>query len=377
LTPTFKIINASAGSGKTFALAERVLTKILKSQDDDYFKRILALTFTNKAAQEMKERVLYSLKEFSIPENNKNPSPLFNEVKKRLNFSNEEINRKSKTRLTKILHDFSFFQIDTLDSFSHHIIRSFANELNYSSDFNVTIDNQDIIEEAVSQVFNNNNKDQNNLLIDFAIKKISEGKSWDVEHDLKEFAEAIFNENQFKDIEDSSSTSYKGYNKLKRDLENKKQNELRKKTEILQKIDVFFKAQEFEIMFTRNAFPKFLDKVKENDFTWKSVSSIESLFLKGTLIKNACYDKTPSQAMEFVTKTEGLFLKLKTILVNISTINSFENSVTPTALLKTIKKHFKDIQKEKNQISISEFNEIINKEIRNQPISFLYEKLGC
>ena len=113
-----------------------------------------------------------SLVKVSIPENNKNPSPLFNEVKKRLNFSNEEINRKSKTRLTKILHDFSFFQIDTLDSFSHHIIRSFANELNYSSDFNVTIDNQDIIEEAVSQVFNNNNKDQNNLLIDFAIKKI-------------------------------------------------------------------------------------------------------------------------------------------------------------------------------------------------------------
>ena len=376
MTPTFEIINASAGSGKTFALAERVLTKILKSQDDDYFKRILALTFTNKAAQEMKERVLHSLKEFSIPENNKNPSPLFNEVKKRLNFSNEEINRKSKTRLTKILHDFSFFQIDTLDSFSHHIIRSFANELNYSSDFNVTIDNQDIIEEAVSQVFNNNNKDQNNLLIDFAIKKISEGKSWDVEHDLKEFAEAIFNENQFKDVEDSSSTSYEGYNKLKRDLEKKKQNELRKKTEILQEIDVFFKAQEFEIMFTRNAFPKFLDKVKENDFTWKAISSIESLFLKGTIIKKACYDKTPSQAMEFVTKTEGLFLKLKTILVNISTINSFENSVTPTALLKTIKKHFKDIQKEKNQISISEFNEIINREISNQPISFLYEKLG-
>jgi ATP-dependent exoDNAse (exonuclease V) beta subunit len=376
LTPTFEIINASAGSGKTFALAERVLTKILKSQDDDYFKRILALTFTNKAAQEMKERVLYSLKEFSIPENNKNPSPLFNEVKKRLNFSNEEINRKSKTRLTKILHNFSFFQIDTLDSFSHHIIRSFANELNYSSDFNVTIDNQDIIEEAVSQVFNNNNKDQNNLLIDFAVKKISEGKSWDVEHDLKEFAEAIFNENQFKDVEDSSSTSYKGYNKLKIDLENKKQNELRKKTEILQKIDVFFKAQKFEIMFTRNAFPKFLDKVNENDFTWKAVSSIESLFLKGALIKKACYDKTPSQAMEFVTKTEGLFLDLKTVLVNISTINSFENSVTPTALLKTIKTHFKDIQKEKNQISISEFNEIINREITNQPISFLYEKLG-
>ena len=158
MTPTFEIINASAGSGKTFSLAERVLTNILKSEDEDYFKRILALTFTNKAAQEMKERVLISLKEFSNSKNNKNPSPLFIKVKKKLNFSNEEINRKAKERLNKILHDFSFFHIDTLDSFNHHIIRSFANDLNLSSDFNIITDHEDVIEESIARVFKNNNK---------------------------------------------------------------------------------------------------------------------------------------------------------------------------------------------------------------------------
>ena len=376
MTPTFEIINASAGSGKTFSLAERVLTNILKSEDEDYFKRILALTFTNKAAQEMKERVLISLKEFSNSKNNKKPSPLFIKVKKKLNFSNEEINRKAKERLNKILHDFSFFQIDTLDSFNHHIIRSFANDLNLSSDFNIITDHEDVIEESVARVFKNNNKDQNALLTEFAIKKISEGKSWDIEHDLKEFAEAIFNENQFKEINEASNNTYEEYKVLKIKLAAKKKSEIDKKKKILEKINVLINSQDFEFKFSRESFPKFLKNVKENDFKWESVLSVSSLFLKQTLLTKGSYNKAPNTAAKFIQQLEIMFLKLKKSLVNISVLNSFENSVTPTALIKTIKKHFKEIQKEKNQISISEFNEIINQEIANQPTPYLYEKLG-
>ena len=83
----FDIINASAGSGKTFALTLRVLVKILKSEDENYFKRILALTFTNRAAEEMKSRILKALKSFSDSEIIINPSELFVQVKKELKFS--------------------------------------------------------------------------------------------------------------------------------------------------------------------------------------------------------------------------------------------------------------------------------------------------
>ena len=154
----FTVYRSSAGSGKTYTLAVNYLALAISKSliKRDYYKKILAITFTNKAAQEMKERVLISLKEFSNSKNNKKPSPLFIKVKKKLNFSNEEINRKAKERLNKILHDFSFFQIDTLDSFNHHIIRSFANDLNLSSDFNIITDHEDVIEESVARVFKNN-----------------------------------------------------------------------------------------------------------------------------------------------------------------------------------------------------------------------------
>ncbi|MDC0881022.1 UvrD-helicase domain-containing protein, partial [Hellea sp.] len=182
----FDIINASAGSGKTFALTQRILVKILKSKDENYFKRILALTFTNRAAEEMKTRILNALKDFSDPKIIGNPSVMFIQVKKELKFTSDKINRLSKERLNLLLHNYSFFQIETLDSFNHHIIRSFSKELNLDPDFRVVIDTEDILDQSVSRVFEDieNNKEISSLLKDFSIRKISEGKSWDVEFDL-------------------------------------------------------------------------------------------------------------------------------------------------------------------------------------------------
>ena len=80
MTTNFDIYNASAGSGKTFTLTSRVLTSIIKSKEDDSFKNILALTFTNKAADEMKNRILAGLKEFADLKNTKNRSDLFRKV---------------------------------------------------------------------------------------------------------------------------------------------------------------------------------------------------------------------------------------------------------------------------------------------------------
>ena len=146
------IISASAGSGKTHALTKQILKKILKSKDKEYYKRILALTFTNKATQEMKERVLSSLKEFSRVEKPKD-SELYFSIKNELELSDSEIRLKAKEILQKILHDFSFFQIDTIDSFNHQLLRSFAHELNISSDFNLIMETEDVIDEAIARVY--------------------------------------------------------------------------------------------------------------------------------------------------------------------------------------------------------------------------------
>ena len=95
----YQIYNASAGSGKTFTLAIKYLEKLLGPSDDEGFKKILVLTFTNKACDEMKERILNSLKRFSDKDVEGPSLEMFNQLKKSLNLSDADLYKRSKKRL--------------------------------------------------------------------------------------------------------------------------------------------------------------------------------------------------------------------------------------------------------------------------------------
>ena len=374
----FDIINASAGSGKTFALTKRILTKILKSKDENYFKRILALTFTNRAADEMKSRILKNLKDFSESQIKDSPTEMFEQVKKELALSSDKIIILAKERLNLLLHNYSFFQIETLDSFNHHIIRSFYKELNLDPDFRVVIEAEEILDQSVSRIFENieNDKEISSLIKDFSIKKISEGKSWDVEFDLKEFAQSVLKENEIVDVEQIEKSSLKEFNVLKNRIElrvNELSSEL---NSLLIKIEKNISNQGMEIDFSRNSFPKFITSVQNSSFKWSSMTSISNLFEKNTLINKSCLKKNPDKLNVFVANLFELFLELKERLVKIKVLDSFLYSLTPSILLKMIKSNSEDIQKENNELLLSKFNKLIYKEIGNQHTPYLYEKLG-
>ena len=378
MNSSFDIINASAGSGKTFALTKRILIKILKSKDENYFKRILALTFTNRAAAEMKSRVLNNLKDFSEIQIKDSPTEMFEQVKKELAFSSEQIIILAKERLNLLLHNYSFFQIETLDSFNHHIVRSFYKELNLDPDFRVVIDSEEILDQSVSRIFENieNNVEISNLVKNFSIKKISEGKSWDVEFDLKEFAQSVLKENEISDVEQIEKSSLKEFKLLKDKIEVKLNSLNSELKTLLINIEKNISNQDLEIAFSRNSFPKFIKSVQNNSFKWSSIKSISTLFEKNTLINKSCLKKNPDKLNIFVANLFELFLELKERLIKIKVLNSFLYSLTPSILLKIIKSNSEDIQKENNELLLSKFNKLIYKEIANQPTPYLYEKLG-
>ena len=374
----FDIINASAGSGKTFALTLKILVKMLKSEDENYFKRILALTFTNRAAEEMKNRILNALKDFSDIQIKESPTEMFKQLKKELNFSSDKIIKLAKDRLNLLLHNYSFFQIETLDSFNHHIIRSFYNELNLDPDFQVIIDTEDILDQSVLRIFENieNDEEISSLIKDFSVKKISEGKSWDVEFDLKEFAQSILKENEINDVEKIEKSSLKEFKTLKLNIELKLKDLSNTQKNLLLKIQKKISNNEMEIVFSRNSFPKFIAAVKNNSFTWSSIKSVSTLFKKNTLITKSCLKDHPDKLNVFVQELFELFLELKGLLIKIKVLNSFLYSLTPSILLKLIKSNSEDIQKENNELFLSKFNKLIYKEIVNQPTPYIYEKLG-
>src|SRR5690606_4870275 len=122
--------NASAGSGKTFTLVKEYLKIILKNHSDEAYKRILAITFTNKAVKEMKNRVLNTLHDFSLNPVATRSEAMLGILAEELNMPEEKIQEKARRIIKQIIYNYAGFDISTIDKFTHRVIRTFATDLN-------------------------------------------------------------------------------------------------------------------------------------------------------------------------------------------------------------------------------------------------------
>ena len=136
----FKIYDAAAGSGKTFTLVKEYLKRILSSKNESYYKHLLAITFTNKAVAEMKQRIISNLVLFSKHEFLDNPSEMGKSIATELDLTLQQINTQSKKVIKHVLHHYSYFSVETIDHFNHRIIRTFARDLKLSGNFDVDLD---------------------------------------------------------------------------------------------------------------------------------------------------------------------------------------------------------------------------------------------
>ncbi len=144
-----KVYTASAGSGKTHSLTKEFLSLVLKEKTPLAFKGIQAVTFTNKATEEMKGRILEELYLISQEEKEGSASVFFEELKKELHCSDEELHRRAKLILNAILQDYSSFRIKTIDSFFQEVLRNLARELGLQGNFRPLVETKQIFEQAV------------------------------------------------------------------------------------------------------------------------------------------------------------------------------------------------------------------------------------
>lgn len=186
------VYKASAGSGKTFTLTVEYITKLIN--DTQAYRRILAVTFTNKATTEMKERILSQL--YGIWKEEDDSKAYFNEVKKRINFSDEEIRQRAGKALFNIIHDYNYFRVETIDSFFQSVMRNLARELGLNLNLNVELNNQEVLSESVDSLIENLNPNSQVLfwLLDYINEKILEERNWNVAHEVKAFGRNIFDE---------------------------------------------------------------------------------------------------------------------------------------------------------------------------------------
>ncbi len=196
-SPSFSIYDASAGSGKTYTLVKEYLKIILSSPKNDAYRHILAITFTNKAVHEMKSRIVGSLSEFTKDEPSAKAMDLMEDLSRHTGLSIIKIKTKSQSIIKHLIHNYAAFDISTIDKFTHKVIRAFAHDLNLPMTFEVTLDTENLLVEAVDAIIAQAGQDETltKLLIDFTMEKTDDDKSWDVSREILETGRLVMNEN--------------------------------------------------------------------------------------------------------------------------------------------------------------------------------------
>jgi ATP-dependent helicase/nuclease subunit A len=187
---TLTIYSASAGSGKTYKLTAIYLANLFRSRYN--YRKILAVTFTNKATAEMKSRILDNLHKLAIGEE----SGYLPELIKATGKKEEWIRPESKEILNSILHDFSRFSVSTIDSFFQKVLRAFARESGLHSGFSIELDHSLILSAAVDEMIASAAVDVQlkNWLISYAMSNIDEEKSWNLKDGIIRLSEELFKE---------------------------------------------------------------------------------------------------------------------------------------------------------------------------------------
>ena len=190
-----KIYRASAGSGKTFTLAVEYI-KLLVANPLAY-KNILAVTFTNKATGEMKNRILSQL--YGLSKGLGSSNDYLSKIKADpayKQYDDATIRQRCNMALQSIVHDYSRFRIETIDSFFQSVLRDLAHELKLSANLRVDLNDKEVLKKAVEDIIYNlaPNSPLFNWIFSFVQQKIEEEKNWIVKDSIASFGENIFNE---------------------------------------------------------------------------------------------------------------------------------------------------------------------------------------
>ncbi len=393
----FTIYKSSAGSGKTFTLVKEYLALALNdsAESPQAYKHILAVTFTNKAAAEMKERIVKALKELAEEDYSivsSGTQNLLIELKKHVKLNqtkkldDADIRKRAQHVLTAILHNYSDFAIGTIDAFVHKVVRTFAFDLKIPMSFEIEMDDDKLLTQAIDLLIAQigNNEQLTKALVEFTESKTDDEKSWHIENDLKVFAKNLLDEEGAVYIEKLKQLSIDDFfeikNRLSAEIKQFETNVNLYGNEGL----ALIKNKDIEhVMFAggANGIGKY--------FTYLSQSRFDKLVPSDTIQKNIASDKWYSAKASVSDKSAIDSIKtslqekyenaLSYIQTNISEYRLFSlinKNIYSLAVLNEIEKLLIEYKKQNNILHISEFNKMIAKIVLNEPIPFIYERLG-
>jgi ATP-dependent exoDNAse (exonuclease V) beta subunit len=375
---TLTIYSASAGSGKTYKLTAIYLANLFGSRYN--YRKILAVTFTNKATAEMKSRILDHLYKIAIGEN----SDYLEGLVKSTGKSEEWIRKEAKEILNSILHDFSRFSVSTIDSFFQRVLRAFAKEIGLHSGFSIELDHSVILSTAVDEMIAAATVDSQlrDWLITYAKSNIDEEKSWNLKEGIVRLGEELFKE-KFKilSIEERSKLEDKKflleYIEKIRSISRSFEKELiacgKRAAEIFSEFelsdDLFYRKGQGIPGFIKslvsgnvrepNSYVREIDKEPPKWSTGAISHQLESALSSGL-------DKTLREAIHFYDENIVVYQSARCVLSNIYALGILSDVLHNVHLITT----------SENSFLLSDAGEVLNLITREDQSPFIYEKVG-
>ncbi len=399
-TPTtngeIKIYSASAGSGKTYTLAREVINKLVHNPKS--YSNILAVTFTNKATNEMQERIvndlyLISNEQDNNPDNTQKRQDLIAAQAKMSNMPPADIVKNCREALSYILYDYGQFTICTIDKFVQRVLRAFAYENSLPANYGIQVETDLVLKNAIDNMMDKLSHDARlrKYVLSYASDLISNGtKIKALEREIYKLGETILSE---------KATLLKNNNALTLDkVEVLKEQMLKKEDDTVEEI--------IKILYTvsQNVAP-FFSSLRGNS---KAKNLIEEINKEKTspMPKNSYYEKKKradwateraNKILEIETeKPENFILKkdlesqkdsivailaqaqqdIKDPITQLNTLIAAKKKIAALGLLTDLAEQIKEVAKQNNKMNISDTGELLSKLINNSDVPFIYEKCG-
>ncbi len=377
----FLLYRSSAGSGKTYTLTLEYLKLALRNPQSG-FRQILAVTFTNKATQEMKERIVEELERLS---QGVNPTEFLDqELMDQLGLDAQQLMDRAKVTLLHVLHGYGHFAVSTIDSFFQKVIRSFAREMDLQAKFDLEMDTDGVLDKLVDRIVEKVAEDPalRNWLIDYAEEQLLDGKSWDIRVGIKGLGKEIFQE-RFKAFRAifQESVGQEGF------LPELKTQISRVRVELIAEGKIQAqKAEDIRVQFGlewtdfkggSRSFAKKFGSLGDPKMPFPELTAIMLRDLPE--VSNWFVNKSPQEAAicsAFAAGLGDLLFSWPEKLKVWNTFTSLQKNLNAFGVFRNLLLELRDLKDEEGILLISDVNDFLAEITRENEAPFLYEKIG-
>lgn len=385
----YRVINASAGSGKTYSLVQNLLAICLKYHNQqDKIAEILALTFTNKAANEMKKRIIDWLKNF-IKDDYENNSELKgirkNLEKQGVKITLRDLHERSKKLLDYILHHYSTLNIGTIDKFNSKLVRSFSQELGLAQNFNLEINPEPLLIQAVDKMLENIGTENSisEPFMDFVDYSLGNEERINLNKTLYDAAKEYVQDKHFFRLSENKEFDWETYQKTKKNL--------RESIKQLKKDSIKIAEKSLDLLKEKNLNPedfsrasggtigKFFEKVLAHFYTKADFPFPNDEAAAQENYRKGASSKSKKREAEIFEILEELIENRQKIISNYVLQKKNEKilqAILPLKVNKDIQDKLAEIEQENDLVLLSKFNVLIHENLREEPSEFIYEKIG-